>query len=465
MKMQLAEVAKAVDAQNDVSQWADVTVTAVHFDSRQLAAGTLFVPLAGEHDGHEFIDSARVHGAVASFWAASKADQAPVDFPVLIVDDPLAAMQKLARYWLSKINPQVVAVTGSNGKTTTKDMTASVLDTEYNVVKTFANYNNEVGVPYTVLSMDPNTEILVVEMGMDRFDQLDALSKLVEPDVAIITMIGEAHIEFFGTRDRIADAKMEITHGLKADGRFVFNGDEPLLAERADSISNEQRTFGQQSSNNLYPTKIATDNETHQTSFVVNQWPDETFTIPLLGEYNVNNAMAALTVGELFHVRVANMVRGLANVALTENRTQWLTGIAGEAILSDIYNANPTAMKDVLQMFAKTPAAGRHIAVLGDMLELGTDADTLHASVATALNANEIQSVYLIGPHMKALQQALTNEYSADQLHYYALDDKDQLTADLAADVQASDEVLLKASHGVHLETVLSTLQNGISKK
>ncbi|MGV0168069.1 UDP-N-acetylmuramoyl-tripeptide--D-alanyl-D-alanine ligase [Furfurilactobacillus sp. WILCCON 0119] len=460
MKMQLAEIAKAVDAQNELGDWADVTVTSVNFDSRQLTPGGLFVPLVADHDGHDYIESAKDHGAVASLWASDHEASMPTAFPVLVVDDPLAAMQALAQHWLKKINPQVVAITGSNGKTTTKDMTASILGTEFNVVKTYANYNNEVGVPFTVLSMDANTEVLVVEMGMDRFGQLDELSRLVQPDVAVITMIGEAHIEFFGTRDKIADAKLEITHGLKEDGRFVFDGDEPLLQERAETVANDGLTFGQRSANALYPTAIKQDNATHETTFTVNAWPDETFSMPLLGEYNVNNALAALTVGNLFHIRPANLVKGLANVELTANRTQWLTGAVGEAILSDIYNANPTAMKDVLVMFAKTPAIGRHIAVLGDMLELGVNADALHASVSEALDPETVEELYLVGPHMKALAEAVADRYDATAVHYYTNDAKDQLIADLLADVTSADEVLLKASHGEHLDVVLEALQN-----
>ncbi|MCC3238118.1 UDP-N-acetylmuramoyl-tripeptide--D-alanyl-D-alanine ligase, partial [Pediococcus acidilactici] len=145
-------------------------------------------------------------------------------------------------YYLDKINPKVVAITGSNGKTTTKDMTAAVLATEFNVVKTEANFNNEIGVPITILGMNANTEVLVVELGMDRPGQLHFLSELVQPDIAVITMIGEAHIEFFKTRDRIADAKMEITDGLKEDGCFIFDGDEPLLAELGKVVDVGRRT-------------------------------------------------------------------------------------------------------------------------------------------------------------------------------------------------------------------------------
>ena len=231
MKMELAEIAKAVQAQNDISQWQDLTVTSVAFDSRTLNPGALFVPLAGAQDGHKFVANAFENGAAAALWAADH-DYIADGHPRLVVDDPLAALQALGKYYLHKINPMVVAVTGSNGKTTTKDMIAAILATQMNVTKTHANFNNDIGVPVTLLNMDASTEAVVVEMGMDHFGELDALSRLATPDIAVITMIGEAHIEFFGTRDKIADAKMEITHGLQEDGYLVFNGDEPLLQAR-----------------------------------------------------------------------------------------------------------------------------------------------------------------------------------------------------------------------------------------
>ena len=200
----------------------------------------------------------------------------------ITVEDTLAAMQKLAKYYLHKINPQVVAVTGSNGKTTTKDMIAAVLQTQYNVTKTFANFNNEIGVPMTCLSMEPNTEVLVVEMGMDRFGQLDKLSRLVEPDIAVITMIGEAHIEFFGTRDRIADAKMEITHGLKEDGTLIYNGDEPLLRARTADLVQATKTFGlDEQTDDLAASDIQGND--HATTFKVPALTPDEFKIPMIG--------------------------------------------------------------------------------------------------------------------------------------------------------------------------------------
>lgn len=457
MKMKLAEIAKAIGAENNIEQWKDVEITSVAFDSRQLDSGALFIPLQGAQDGHQYVGSAFANGAVASLWASDHDITTEDNQPILVVDDPLESLQKLSKYYLHKINPIVVTVTGSNGKTTTKDMTASILSTQLNVTKTHANFNNEIGVPVTLLNMESSTEVVVVEMGMDRPGQLDFLSKLTSPDFAVITMIGEAHIEFFGTRDKIADAKMEITHGLKEDGTFIYNGDEPLLQERAAKLDQYKVTFGRQLTNDLYATSV----NQHETSidFKVNEWPDEEFTIPMVGEYNVNNALAAIAVGKQLHITPAHMKKALKNVELTENRAEWIEGAQGEHILSDVYNSNPTAAKQVLKTIEELPTDGKRIAVLGDMLELGDASARLHASLAATIDADKIEEVYLVGSEMKNLQEALEEKgYPASAIHQYSADELDKVTADLQATVKADDLVLLKASHGIHLEKVLAKL-------
>ncbi|KRN27884.1 murF protein [Lactobacillus selangorensis] len=456
MKMQLAEIARAVDAENDVSQWAEVEISSVEFDTRKLEPGALFVPLEGTRDGHDFVQNAVQKGAAATLWQTGHADL-PTNIPVVVVADPLKAFQKLARYYLLKVNPKVVAITGSNGKTTTKDMTAAILKTQFNVHKTQENFNNEIGVPMTILGMETNTEVLVVEMGMDRPGQLDFLSKLVQPDVAVITMIGEAHIEFFGTRAKIADAKMEITHGLKEDGELVYNGDEPLLNERVTDLKQQQRTFGSLQTNTLYPTQIESGKTA--TNFKVNLWPDTEFSIPMMGAYNVNNALAAMLVAKHFHVKQSDMQSALAHFALTENRTEWYHGKNDADILSDVYNANPTAMREVLRTFSQMPTDGKRIAVLGDMLELGDESKPLHESIARVLDPEKIQIVYLYGTEMKALADKLANLYAPENVRYYPEGQQGVMIESLLKTIQPGDLVVLKASHGMHLENVLAALQ------
>ncbi|MEE6727800.1 UDP-N-acetylmuramoyl-tripeptide--D-alanyl-D-alanine ligase [Pediococcus acidilactici] len=459
MKMQLSEIARALGVDEYPEQWNEVSVTSVQFDSRQLTPGSLFVPIKGQRDGHQFIEQAIQAGAVATLWAKDHEDTRPADLPSIEVEDPLAALQKLAKYYLDKINPKVVAITGSNGKTTTKDMTAAILATEFNVVKTEANFNNEIGVPITILGMNANTEVLVVELGMDRPGQLHFLSELVQPDIAVITMIGEAHIEFFKTRDRIADAKMEITDGLKEDGCFVYDGDEPLLTERAKTVDVEQLTFGMRNENDVFATDVA-GNDT-ETTFKTNLDSEVEVKLPIIGEYNVMNALAAITVGNRYHVGIADSARALADFNLTKNRTEWLKGRQGERILSDVYNSNPTAAKAVLNSFAHTKKTGRRFVVLGDMLELGEDADQMHAQLADNLDPAQFEEVFLVGAHMQALGKRLVDEkiYPAEAVHLYAANELPQLTADLLHKIKADDCVLLKASHGIHLEKVVEELK------
>lgn len=457
--MQLSEIVRALGMDEIPDQWNEIDVTSVQFDSRKLSSGSLFVPIKGQRDGHDFIEQAITAGAVATLWGNDHRSIQPQNIPSILVEEPLEALQKLAKYYLDKINPKVVAITGSNGKTTTKDMTAAILSAEYNVVKTEANFNNELGVPLTILGMSSNTEILVVELGMDRPGQLHFLSNLVQPDVAVITMIGEAHIEFFKTRDRIADAKMEITDGMKEDGCFIFNGDEPLLEQRAKHVDVDQFTFGLKSSNNLSASDIERYDQT--TNFKTNQSAETEITIPIIGDYNVTNALAAMAVGIKFHIDIESEAKALAQFDLTKNRTQWLVGKKGERILSDVYNSNPTAAKAVLDSFANTKTNGKRFVVLGDMLELGEDADQMHADLADKLDPNKFDSIFLVGPHMNALKQRLLDDgtFTANAVYHFNSDELDQLTSTLEQKVGAEDSILLKASHGIHLENVVEKIK------
>ncbi|WP_334331754.1 UDP-N-acetylmuramoyl-tripeptide--D-alanyl-D-alanine ligase [Companilactobacillus sp. HBUAS59544] len=452
MKMKLREVYSALKIQNE--NVADVEITGVCFDSRKAKSGDLFFPLKGERDGHEFINSAIENGVSATIWQSDH--EIPNDkIPYVVVENVSEAFETLAKYYLQKVNPKVVAVTGSNGKTTTKDMIAKILSTSNNVAKTPQNFNNEIGVPYTILNMPTNTEVLVVEMGMDRFGQIDHLSNIAHPDISVITMIGEAHIEFFGTRDKIADAKMEITNHLNEDGAFVYNGDEPLLLERAKKVNQRQMTFGNHATNDLYATEITPGKTT--THFRVNLWPELDFEIPMMGEYNVSNALAAMEVGRLSHIKPAAMQQALSELFVTANRTEWLKAKNGADILSDVYNSNPTAAIEVLNSL-KDIKTGRKLIVLGDMLELGDASRRLHESLADSIDPENFSKVYLIGDYMKFLQDKLSDKYDSTNLFWYEKDQLSELTADLKKELQPNDTILLKASHGIHLENVLHEL-------
>lgn len=454
MKLTLREMATILNA--PIQNEADVAVTSTAFDSRQVKPGGLFIPLVADNDGHHYVDAAESNGATVALWQADH-QNVPSHLPVIIVPDTLAAYQQLASHYLSQVDPLVVAVSGSNGKTTTKDFIAAIGQTSYKTVKTPENFNNEIGVPQTILSMPTDTELLVIEIGMDHPGDLTFLSKLVKPDIALLTMIGEAHIEFFKTRERIADGKMEIINGLKEHGHLVFNGDEPLLLERVGQHAHLLHdSFGLNSTNDLFASEI--DMTPVQASFKTNQ-SAQRFTIPMTGRYNVTNTLSAITVGHLLHISDEKIAQALAEAPITENRTEWLDGQFGGKILSDVYNSNPTAAKEVLHFFADTPTQGKRIAVLGDMLQLGDASPALHASLMENLNPDKIAHVYLVGEEIKSLEEALLPIYPAGTVKRYAIDDPESLLKDLLADLTPDDTIMLKGSHGVHLENIVNQLK------
>lgn len=452
MKLTFWEIGEAVEATNDYRKWEDFSVSAVEFDARLIEENGLFIPLVGNTDGHSYIQQAIDNGATATLWAH---EEEP-DLPYLQVEDTLKAMQQLAHYYRAKMNPSVIAITGSNGKTTTKDMTAAVAATKYNTYKTQGNYNNEIGMPYTILHMPDQTEVLVLEMGMDRAHQIDALSEIAVPDVAAITLVGESHIEHLGSRAGIAKAKMEITAGLKADGTLIVPADEPLLRPLMASIPQTIRTFGLGDDAMVRAEIIETGKD--YTIFTTNLFAGE-IRIPVLGDYNVKNALIALMVGTLLDIPFETMKEGIEHFQLTKQRTEWIHSDTGVEILSDVYNANPTAMKLVVDNFSKIQTDKEKIAVLGDMLELGEQSEAMHASVAEYLDPENIQTVYLYGSMMKALYTTLAEKYDASHLHYYPDGEKQALMDDLKDKVNDQTMVVVKASHGTGLSEVVDYIK------
>ncbi len=446
MRVTAKEIATAL---NIPGNYDDTVITSVEFDSRLVQAQSLFVPLAGVRDGHEFCQQAIEKGAVATFWSRPLS-QAPSDLIVFPVADVAKAFQRLAVYYQAQIAPKVVAITGSNGKTTTKDMTASVLSQRYRTYKTQGNYNNDLGMPYTILHMPDDTEMLVLEMGMDHAGEIAFLSCLAQPDAAAITMIGEAHLENLGSREGIAQAKMEITAGLKADGLLVIPEQEILLKPLVATLTQQIQTVGFMQGD-IQGTIIL--EEKQQTQFQVGE---EQFTIPVLGSYNVMNALIAYTLGNYFGLTTAQIARGLATFQLTKNRTQWLKAKNGADLLSDVYNANPTAMGLVLESFAQLTLNGRRLTVLADMLELGPDSKAMHANMAAFLT-EAYDEVFLYGSDMQALYEKIKE--GPVTVHYFEKEAKPQLIAAIKEALQPTDSLLLKGSNGMGLAEIVDALQ------
>ena len=445
MKLTIKEIAQVLGISGIVDERE---ISSVEFDSRKIAKNGLFVPLPGTRDGHDFVHAAKENGAIATLWQKERAN-VPSDLVVLPVEDVTQAFQIIAQYYKQKIAPKTVAITGSNGKTTTKDMTASVLAQKYRTYKTQGNYNNDLGVPYTMLHMPSDTEVLILEMGMDHAGEIHFLSQLGQPDVAAITLIGEAHLENLGSRKNIAKAKMEIVDGLAQDGALFVPADEPLLTDLIAPISQEVQTFGL-GQGDLQAEIV---NETSEsTEFEIN---DASFIIPVLGGYNVKNALIAYGIGRYFGLSMEQIKNGLAQVELTKNRTQWLQAKNGAKLLSDVYNANPTAMRLVLESFGRLTLPGRRIAVLADMLELGPDSSAMHASMAEAI-VGFYDFVYLYGGQMQALANRLT-ELNVPHA-YFIPAQRQAFLEQVQKEIQPTDSVILKGSNGMQLSELVALL-------
>ena len=438
----------------------DTTFNNVEFDSRKVGPGSLFVPLTGgATDGHQYIDQAIKQGAVATLWSSSD-QSAPEDkVSVIYVEDTLKAMQALAQYYRRLINPTVIGITGSNGKTTTKDMTAQVLIVKYHVHKTQGNYNNEIGVPYTLLKMPEDTEVAVIEMGMSGFGEIELLSKIAQPDIAAITLIGESHLEYLGTRAGIAKAKLEILYGLKDGGSFFYPGEEVLIEQEMPALNKTVNTirFGLSKENDVYAYDLIEEQD--KTYFKTNLDENVLCMIPIIGSYNVSNALIALSIARSLNVPIEQAIFQLAQFELTEHRLEWLPSHKGAQILNDAYNASPTSMSAILQTLsqANIQHTGRKIAVLGDIRELGDQSAAYHEKLADNISPKHIDKVYLFGSEMRHLYHVLQDTYSPENL-YYEEASHENLIQVLEQDIQEDDIVLVKSSLGVDLLKVVTAL-------
>ncbi|MBC6167962.1 UDP-N-acetylmuramoyl-tripeptide--D-alanyl-D-alanine ligase, partial [Listeria booriae] len=317
MKRTVGEIAEMIPVLNDIEAWKDVVITGVCFDTRQIETGNLFVPFIGEsRDGHAFVGQAHEAGAAAAFWQKDVPNP-PAGVPVLMVEDTLLALQSLAKAYLNQVAPKTIAITGSNGKTTTKDIMAAIASQKYRVHKTGGNFNNHIGLPYTILSMPEDTEVAVLEMGMNHRHEIEVLTKIVEPDMAIITNIGEAHLEHLGSREGIAEAKMEVTQGLREKSLLIYPSDEPLLKPL---VSNAYRTATFGETGDIQPVTIQTEME--GTTFTTNVAPDVAIFVPIVGEHNVFNTMAAMLAARELGITPEDVKEALANMERSASRLE-----------------------------------------------------------------------------------------------------------------------------------------------
>ncbi len=442
----------------------------VAIDSRKILPGQLFIPIIGERfDGHDYAEQVAASGAAAMLWQAGhEVPEGIKDFPRIIVKNTLAALQKLAAAYRSELMTRVVGITGSNGKTTTKDLTAAVLGTVYHVHKTDGNYNNEIGLPLTVLEMDEDTEVAVLEMGMSGFGEIQLLAEIAQPDAAIITNIGESHLLQLGSREGIAQAKLEIVKGLSDQGILIYNGDEPLLHEELKRIVLPEgvtvRTFGMSEGNDWRASQI--ELHTEFSSFIPMYEGKESeagnLVVNTPGIHNVNNALAVIAVARFFGVPANKIGEGLQSADLTGMRIEPSLAHNGAKILNDCYNASPTSVRAALDLVLSVEGFKQKWIVLGDMLELGDEEAEMHRLVGEHAAQKAATAVLTFGSLARhicsAAQEAFAKRGSGEAHHF---ESKEQLANWLKHRIEPEDIILVKGSRGMQMEQIVSILEKG----
>jgi len=426
-------------------KYQNVTFLGANNDTRKLAPGQLFVALKGERDGHDYIPAAFAQGA-----AAVLCTHCDGDYPAIVVPDTRLALGAIARGERMRIGMKVVGITGSVGKSTTKEMVAATLQTTYRVGKTPVNHNNDIGMPMAILSMPSDTQVAVLEMGMNHFREIAYLTSIARPDIAVIINIGTMHIEYLGSMEGILQAKLEIREGMTAEGKMVLNGDDALLWNQKKQAEMNAICFGVRNpACDVLGEEITEDDQgLHYTV----KTAKDTFCVDMAleGQHYVYDALAAVAVAMELGVTPEKIQHALSEFHNMTGR-QEIYEANGYTIIRDCYNAGPESMAAALSVLGNKP--GRHVAVLGDMLELGVCTAAEHYKVGR-IAAEKADILLAYGPNSnRMLNGALTG--GMDNSKARAFTEKAPLVAVLKQTAKPGDVILFKGSRGMRMEQVL----------
>ena len=428
-------------------------ITCVCTDSRKITPGCLFLPWVGEKfDGHDFIDTALAAGAAGCLCAKLPRDLRPDKFYIK-VDDTRLAFRALASAYRDKFRIPFVQITGSVGKTTTKEIVASTLGAKFRVLKTPENYNNDIGTPLTLLGLGPEHQAAVIETGMNHFGEIEYLGAMVRPDVAVISNIGDAHIEFLGSREGILQAKCEIFQHLRSGGLAVLNGDDALL-NTVEAGDFRIVRCGQSAHCNVRITEIADHGVEGITCTVVTARDSYALSIPAPGAYMAYSASIAVAVGEELGLSREEIIRGVGQYEPAGSRMRVIRLPEGRMILDDCYNANPQSVTAALEVLAKTDC-DRKVAVLGDMGELGDLTEQAHYNMGALAAMLGVDFVVAIGT--KAAKIADGTAQSGGEVLHFAT--KEEALSELREQLGPNTAMLVKASHSMHFGALVEELR------
>jgi UDP-N-acetylmuramoyl-tripeptide--D-alanyl-D-alanine ligase len=440
-----------------VSGGSDLVVTGFSIDSRSLLPGDLFIAIHGDRfDGHRFVEQARSRGAcgaVVSEADAAKSAAGPAgDFIVIRVGDTIAALQALARQIRRDSGTRVVAVTGSAGKTTTKEVAAQLLALRYDVFRNRGNLNNHIGLPLSLLELRRGPEVAVVELGMNHAGEIRALVGLAAPEVRVWTNVGEVHTEFFPTLEAIADAKAEILEGATPATLVVANAADPLVMSRVARSRGRVMTFGIEVAADVQATDLADRGLAGTEALIRTSRGAATFTVPLVGRVNLDNVLAATAVAIHFDIPLGDIAGRVRTLTPAPRRGEVFRLRGGLTLVDDSYNSNPRALTQALAVIAAERVAGRRIAVIGEMLELGVQSLAQHRACGRAVAASGISQLIAVGGDAaRELADAARQNGVADVTYARSSEEAADLTAHAA---RPGDLVFVKGSRGIRTDAV-----------
>ncbi|MHB8511216.1 MAG: UDP-N-acetylmuramoyl-tripeptide--D-alanyl-D-alanine ligase [Actinomycetota bacterium] len=427
----------------------------VSIDTRTIKPGELFVALKAVRDGHDFLPIARERGASGAI-VRTGADVPPA-LNVVRVNDPLVALGTLAAHQRNRVSAKVVAITGSAGKTSTKDFTASVLGLRYRVVASIASFNNEIGVPLTILSSDAQTEVIVAEVGARGVGHIRALIPMIKPDISIVTNIGAAHLGMFGSLDAIFVAKSELVEGLEPGGCAILNADDERVSSMKPSSGVDVLTFGVSGHADVRASDVALDEIAHPRFTLLTPDAKAEVMLPVPGEHMVSNALAAAAAGFRLGVATEQIATCLESVRTSEHRMRLIEAPQGWRILDDTYNASPASMVAALKALKRMGRDRRTWAVLGPMAELGDAASEQHDLIGRLVVRLGIGKLLTVDAQAKAMHEAARLEgMSSDDAIFVA--DATQAIEVLHANLERGDIVLVKAARVAGLERIVEAI-------
>lgn len=458
----LAAIAKACDGQLNGNSDPYMEAAGIVVDSRKVAKDFLFIATVGERvDGHNFINEVFEKGALAV--VCEKVPEAPKG-PYILVNNSLEALKSIAKWYRMQLSIKVVGITGSVGKTSTKEFISSVLSIKYNVLKTEGNFNNEIGLPLTILRIQKEHQVAVLEMGISDFGEMHRLSEIAKPDICVITNIGQCHLENLGSRPGILKAKSEIFDFMKEDGSVCLNGEDDMLETIKEVKGKKPIRFGLDAKNDVSASNIKTHGldgsscDIHINGTILNS------DIPIPGEHMVMNALAAASVGTLLDMTPEEIAEGIKSVQPVGGRNH-IIRLDHWTVIDDCYNANPVSMKAAIDLL--TMADTRKVAILGDMFELGNTEKELHNEVGAYAASKDIDVLVCVGKlstHMydgaieinKEKQDKVLNQIRAQKIMYY--ETREALLDTLSSIVKENDTILVKASHGMGFDHIVKAL-------